>query len=71
MCWCLSAAFISTAHTNFTSILMEAQSQEEFVKHVEALPNHARDEHEWEGGRCDFHTPFVFARAENVRIRKT
>ncbi len=54
-CGCLSAAFISKAHTNFTSILMEAQSQEEFVKHVEALPKHARDVHEWEGGRCDFH----------------
>jgi hypothetical protein len=54
-CGCLSAAFISKAHTNFTSILMEAQSQEEFVQHVEALAKHARDVHEWEGGRCDFH----------------
>ena len=37
------------------SILMEAQSQEEFVRRVKALPYHARDIHEWEGGRCDFH----------------
>ena len=36
-CGCLSAAFISKAHTNFTSILMEAQSQEEFVKRLLAL----------------------------------
>ena len=54
-CGCLTGAFIAKAHTNFTSILMEAQSQEEFVQRVEALPKHARDIHEWEGGRCDFH----------------
>ena len=42
-CGCLTAAFISKVHTNFTSILMEAQSQEEFVKNQEALPKHARD----------------------------
>ena len=46
-CGCLSESFISKAHT---SILMECESQEEFV----SLPKHARDEHEWEGGRCDF-----------------
>ena len=34
---------------------MEAHSQEEFVRHVKALPYHARDIHEWEGGRCYFH----------------
>ena len=34
---------------------MEAQSQEEFVKRLEALPKHTRDIHEWEGGKCDFH----------------
>ena len=41
-CSCLNPPFISKAHTNFTSILMEAQSQEEFVKRLEALPKHAR-----------------------------
>ena len=54
-CRCLTAPFISRAHTNFTSILMAAQSKEEFVKRLEALPKHARDVHEWEGGRCEFH----------------
>ena len=34
---------------------MECESQEEFVRRITALPKHARDEHEWEGGRCDFH----------------
>ena len=43
----------SKAHTAFSSILMECQAQEECIS---ALPNHARDEHEWDGGRCDFHT---------------
>ena len=54
-CGCLTVSFISRAHTNFTSILMAAQSKEEFVKRLEALPKHARDVHEWEGGRCEFH----------------
>ena len=54
-CGCLNAPFISKAHTYFTSVLMEAQSQEEFVKRLESLPKHARDIQEWEGGRCDFH----------------
>jgi hypothetical protein len=34
---------------------MEAQSQEEFVTGLEALPKYARGIHEWEGGKCDFH----------------
>ena len=51
-CGCLTVAFIAKAHTNFTSIIMEAHSQEEFVRRLE---EHARDVHEWEGGRCDFH----------------
>ena len=38
---------------------MEVQSQEEFVKRLEALPKHARDIHEWDGGRCEFHTLWV------------
>ena len=45
-CGCLNAPFISKAHTNFTSILMEAQSQDDFVTRLEALPKHARDIHE-------------------------
>ena len=32
--------------------------QDEFVKHTEALPKHARDIHE--GGRCDFHPLSVY-----------
>ena len=29
------------------------------MKRLEALPKHARDIHEWEGGRCDFHPLWV------------
>ena len=54
-CGCLTDAFISKAHTDFTSILMEVKSQEEFVRRLTALPKHARDVHEWEGGKCDYH----------------
>ena len=54
-CECLSVGFIGKAHTDFSSILMECQSQQEFTRRINALPNHARDEHEWDGGRCDFH----------------
>ncbi len=50
-CGCLSDTFIAKAHTNFTSILIAAQSQEEYVKHVKALPRHAVDDH----SQCDYH----------------
>ena len=50
-CGCLSDTFISKAHTNFTSILIEAQSQDEFVRRVKALPRHAVDDH----SQCDYH----------------
>ena len=33
------------------SILIEAQSQDEFVRHVKALPRHAVDDH----SQCDYH----------------
>ena len=45
-CGCLTDAFISKAHTNFTSILMEVKSQE-FVRRLTGLPKHVRDVHEW------------------------
>ena len=66
-CGCLTAAIIAKAHTNFTSIPMEAQSQEEFV-HCLALPKHACDVHEWEGGRCDFHPLRVCTCQQTKRI---
>ena len=54
-CGCLSTEFIGKAHTNFTSLLMTCESSEEFVRRFDALTHHVQDEHEWEGGRCEFH----------------
>ena len=50
-CGCLTDAFIAKAHTNLSSILMKAQSQEEYAKHVKALARHAVDDH----SQCDSH----------------
>ena len=44
-CGCLSDTFI---YTNFT---IEAQSQDEFVRRVKALPRHAVDDN----SQCDYH----------------
>ena len=49
--WLSCDTFISKAHTNFTSILIEAQSQDEFVRRVKALPRHAVDD----DSQCDYH----------------
>ena len=59
-CGCLSDAFIQKARNNFSYILKQSQSAEEFAKRLRCLPRHARDEHEWvnkEGTKehCDFH----------------
>ena len=29
---------------------------ENFVTRMKILPHHAKDEHEWEDGKCDFHS---------------
>ena len=51
--WCITAVDVADTfiYTNFTSILIEARSQEEFVKRVKALPRHAVDDH----SQCDYH----------------
>ena len=54
-CGCLTKAFIAKAHMDFTCILMSCDSQEEFSRRLTDLPKHARDEHKWEGGCCEFH----------------
>ena len=41
-------------HTNFTSILVECQSPEEFVKRLKGLLHHVQARHEWKGGKCEF-----------------
>ena len=44
-------AFVEKARNNFSFILSESQSAEEFSTRLRLLPKHARDEHEL----CDFH----------------
>ena len=52
------------ARNNFSYILTDSKSAEEFVKRLRVLPRHVRDEHKWkvkEDGaeptteHCDFH----------------
>ena len=54
-CGCLSDKFIERARNNFSFILSNSDSAEEFAGRIRELARHARDEHEWDGGRCTFH----------------
>ncbi len=58
-CGCLRPAFVEKACNNFSTILMAAQSAEEFAREIRSLARRARDQHEWEGGQCDFHSTLV------------
>ena len=58
-------AFIKRVRNNFSYILTDSKSAEEFAKRLRVLPRHVRDEHEWEEVKeegaeptrehCDFH----------------
>ena len=52
---CLSEAFIEKARNNFSLILSNSESAHEFAEALKALPRHACDKHEWDGGKCMFH----------------
>ena len=54
-CGCFSKAFIEKARNYFSLILSRCESTEEFATRMRALARHARDEHDWGFGRCDFH----------------
>ena len=63
-CGCITDAFIMRARNNFSYILTDSKSAEEFAKRLRVLPRHVRDEHEWEvmeegaeptTEHCDFH----------------
>lgn len=51
----MSEAFITQSRNNFSSVLSEADSAERFVETLLVLARHARNEHKWDGGQCDFH----------------
>ena len=55
-CGCLSEAFIEKARNNFSFILSNSESAQNFAESLMALPRHACDEHKWDGGMCSFHT---------------
>ena len=54
-CGCFSKAFIKKARNYFSLILSMSESAEEFATRIKGLARHARDEHDWGFGRCDFH----------------
>ena len=63
-CGCINDAFIMRARNNFSYILTDSKSAEEFAKRLRVLPRHVRDERKWEvkeegaeptTEHCDFH----------------
>ena len=59
-CGCMSDQFIMRArNNNFSLILSQSESVEEFAIRMRALARHTLDEHKWETERCNFHPPRV------------
>ena len=56
-CGCFSDGFIKQARSNFTAALFSAGTDaDKFARTMRCLgEHHARNEHEWEGGHCEFH----------------
>ena len=54
-CGCLTEAFVERARNNFSFILSDSESAEEFARRIKVLPRHARNQHTWDGGQCNFH----------------
>lgn len=53
-CGCLSEVFCQKARNNFSRILSDSSSANEFSERLLALTNHVQDIHQWEGGQCQF-----------------
>jgi len=58
-CGCLTDAFIENARNNFSQVLKESQSAEDFRRKLNILSRHSRNEHQWEDGNCDFHDLYL------------
>lgn len=58
-CGCMSKTFMEQSRNNFSQILSESQSAPEFARRLHSLPHHMCNEHKWDGGECEFHTPTV------------
>ncbi len=56
-CGCISKQFIAAARSKFFRALIDAGTEpERFVARMNKLHRHARNEHKWEDGQCDFHS---------------
>ena len=57
-CSCILGQFITAVQRKCFRVLVDAGTElENFVTRMKISPHHARDEHEWEDGKCDFHSP--------------
>ena len=55
-CGCLSDAFIKNARINHFCCLQQCKNPEEYAQRMRALGDyHSKDQHDWDGGECEFH----------------
>ena len=56
----MTDSFASGARKRLFAALDDAKTDPEALKkRIEMLTHHVHDEHEWEGGECDFHPLIV------------
>ena len=59
-CGCLREGFIFSARAKYIATLTDAGTDpDKFSARLAMLYHHALNEHEWDGGRCDFHSLIV------------
>ena len=68
-CGCINDAFISMSRHNLFHALVDAGKDPELKSCLQMLAHHARDEHEWSTGKCDFH-PLVLCSCGNCNNGK-
>ena len=55
-CGCITDAFCSESRKKLFRAVMHAGANPDKLKsRIRMLPHHARDEHKWKDGKCDFH----------------
>ncbi len=69
-CGCMSKGFMERSRNNFSQILSESQSASEFARRLHALYHHVHDEHEWDGGKCEFHAKTVCSCGKCGKLEK-
>ena len=64
-CGCFTDPFITLARRRLFCALVDAETDPNAMRaRLEMLAHHACDEHEWEGGKCDFH-PLILCSCGN------